>query len=83
MQSRPSGAGSERGDGRSLSPRRPAPSRRKRGALGWVGGRGRRGRGGGWGQHNPSGLGFGCPASWPESCVGSIGQRVPIVVKRT
>lgn len=34
MQSRPPQARSESGDGRSLSPRRPAPSRRKRGALG-------------------------------------------------
>lgn len=40
MQSRPSGAGSERGDGRSLSPRRPAPNRRKRGARGGGGGGG-------------------------------------------
>lgn len=57
MQSRPSGAGSERGDGRSLSPRRPAPSRRKRGALGW-GGEGAAGAGRRLGPAQPFGLGL-------------------------
>lgn len=50
----PPKAGSARGDGRSLSPRRPAPSRRKRGALGeGAAGAGRR-----LGPALPAGLGL-------------------------
>lgn len=75
VQSRPPRAGNERGDGRSLSPRRPAPSRRKRGALG----EGAAGAGQRLGPALPSGLRL-LVAQLPGLEAVS-GPSLPIVVK--
>lgn len=78
MQSRPPQARSESGDGRSLSPRRPAPSRRKRGALGEGAAGGGGGAEAGASATRPAWAAASL-ASWLGSCVGSFVQRVSIV----